>query len=437
MTPRPRLLFFVALAVPVLVASVWMPPLRQIGLLYNLVLVGVCLADCIVTLRLRRLRVEREVPDVLSVGTRNPVELHVHNSSNESITVELLDECPQPGESTGDDDMTLTVPPKQEKTASYRFAPHQRGRSEFPAVHLRCTSRFGFWTLIERRELSSPVRILPDVRAVYRYELMARKNRTEELGFKMHRLRGQGSDFERLRDYRRGDEMRQVDWKATARNQRLISREYNVERNQNIILAIDSGRSMLNESDGISYLDRVLNASIMLSYIALGQGDNVGFLAFSNRIERMVKPVRGKPAIQTMLQHTFDLDARREASDYTQAIEQLTRSYRKRSLIILLTHVVDEQHLDAICEALRAVRSPHLFLCVFLRDVGLATLAERIPETDIESFQNAAAAELLTAIDRRTSTLRDHGIMTLSSLPDHLTADVINGYLDVKARHLM
>lgn len=436
MTPRPRLLLLAASLLPVMIAAIWLPPLRHVSLLLNGLLVVVAAADRLASPAMSCLQVDREVSDVLSVGARNTVNLHIRNSASRPLDVEILDEFPQPGNVTGLP-LSVALPPGQERSVRYRFEPYRRGRCAFAAVHLRSVSRLGLWTLLERRELSTPVRILPDIGAVYRYELMARRNRLDELGLKLHRLRGQGSDFERLRDYRREDELRQIDWKATARHQRLISREFNIERNQNVLIAVDCGRSMLNESDQVTCLDHALNAAIMLTCIALGQGDNVGFLAFSSRIERSVRPVRGKPAIQTVLQQSFDLDARREASDYVLAVEQLTRRYRKRSLVILLTHAIDEQHLEAISQPLRAVRSPHLFLCVFLRDVGLSRMATAVPSSDLEAFQTAAAAELLTAIERGTAGLRDRGILTVSSLPDRLTADVINGYLDVKARHLM
>lgn len=436
MTPRPLLLWLTALALPVLLAGIWMPPLRQAALLFNLVLLAAAVADWRLTPSLKLLRVSREVSAVLSVGTQNPVLLMVRNLSSLPRTVELHDEPPQPGVVEGLP-LTLNLNSGQERSGRYTLLPHERGRTGFTAVHLRSPSRLGLWTFIERRELHSPVRILPDIRAVYRYDLMARKNRLAELGLKVYRLRGQGSEFERLREYRREDEPRQIDWKATSRTRQLISREFSVERNQNILVALDCGRSMLNESDGISYLDRALNAAIMLSYIALGQSDNVGFLAFSNRIERTVRPVRGKPAIQTLLQQSFDLEGRRETSDYGLAIEHLQRRFRKRSLVVLITHAIDEQHLETISQSLRGIRSPHLFLVVLLRDLGLSNLAGRIPETDVQAFQSAAAAELLTSIERKTLSLKTGGILTLSSLPDQLTADVINGYLDVKARHLM
>lgn len=419
-----------------MVAAVWSPGLRWVTLFYNVVIIGLATVDVLTTDRLVRLEIARELSDALSVGTRNPITLVVRNAGRRVARIELRDEFPQPG--LADPEISeATLQPKQQQEIRYFYTPQERGRRTFDAVYLRRSSGLGLWTLSQRRNLATEVRILPDIRAVTRYELMARQNRLEDVGIRMRRLRGQGSEFERLREYRRGDEMRQIDWKATSRQRELISREFNVEQNQNVLLAVDCGRSMLNESGGVSYLDRALNASIMLSYIALGQADNVGFLAFSSDVERSVKPVRGKPAIQTLLQHSFDLEAKRATADYSLAIDHISRRFRKRSLVIFVTHVIDEQHLDAICEPLQATRSQHLFLCVFLRDLGLTRLATRMPDTDLEAFQTAAAAELLVAIERKMSLLQQRGILTISTLPDQLTADVVNGYLSVKARSLI
>ncbi len=194
---------------------------------------------------------------------------------------------------------------------------------------------------------------------------------------------------------------------------------------------------MRNESDGISHLDFGLNAAIMLSYIALSQGDNVAFMAFSSRIERAVRPLRGKPGIQTIIRHTFDLEAREDASDYGLAVEDFMRWQRRRSLVILITHVMDEQHLDNITRYVRTLRSPHMLLCVFLHDVVLSSMAARVPDTDIEAFHVAAASELLAAQTRKVAELRDRGILVMESLPSQLSAQLINQYLDLKARHLM
>lgn len=436
MIPTKRLMGLVALAALPFVGSIFIPEIWTIGWMINLMIMLLSVVDLLITPSPTHLEIIREVSDVLSVGDTNPVTFRLQNQSKYALEVDLTDETPTPGESDGLP-LHLKLPPWKQVDARYTFQPHRRGNNQFGDVHLRYTSRLGLWKRQQQRPLSCPVRIYPNIRAVSRFELMTRLNRLEELGLKMHRLRGQGSEFERLREYRVEDEPRQIDWKATARHQNLISREYNVERNQNIMLMLDCGRSMKNESDGISYMDRSLNAAIMLSYIALGQGDNVSLMAFSNKMERYVKPLRGKPAVQTLIRSTFDIEAQPYAADYSMAVEQLMLRQRKRALVILMTHATDEQHLKTIGRYLRSYRSSHLVLVVFLRDDALETLAREVPESDADAFSSAGAAELLIAQSRQIAKLKESGIMVLESVPEELASQVINQYLDVKARQLM
>ncbi|MCZ6795706.1 MAG: DUF58 domain-containing protein [Planctomycetota bacterium] len=436
MTPRPKLLVLFALGGVLFAAGIFAPELASLGLVANLVLVAIAVADLLLTPSTRQIELERETSEVLSVGTENPVSLRAVNRSQHHLEVELTDEPPRPSRTEGLP-LRMELTPWKARSASYRLVPRRRGQNRFDAVHLRFASRLGLWTLMERRPLPLPVKIYPDISAVRRYDLLAVRNRLEEVGLKLFRIRGQGGEFERLREYRREDAIRHVDWKATAKYQRLISREYNVERNQNIVLLLDCGRSMRNETDGVSHLDRGLNATTILSYIALAQGDNVSLLAFSNRIERFVGPLRGKPAIQTIVRQMYDLEARWDVSDYGGACDELLRRQRKRALVILLTHTLDEQHLDSIGRYLRSLTHPHLMLCVFLRDLALWEMARRVPESDVEAYQIAAAAELLTVQARRFAELRDSGVLVLDALPSELSAVLVNQYIDLKARHLL
>lgn len=436
MSPRRRLLYLLSLGLLPLVLGLWFPGVSQLGIVFNFAVGAFAAIDLIMTARKSSIEITREVAGTLSVGAKNPVSLLVQNRSKEPIQLEICDDYPQPAE-VFDMPQSAKLGPWKEYEFQYLVKPHQRGRAEFSRVHFRYPSRFGLWWIRGERELVSEVNIYPDIRAVNEYELMAQKNRLSEMGLKMHRLRGQGSEFERLRDYRFEDELRHVDWKATAKHNRLISREFNVERNQNIVILLDSGRTMRNESDGISHLDRGLNAAIMLSYIALGQGDNVALTAFSSQIERATKAVRGKPGVQTIVRHTFDLEATPDVADYALAVEDMRRRHRKRSLVILITHVVDEQHLTSVGQYFRTLVSPHLVLCVFLRDPAMSRLANKVPVGDLESFHVAGAAEMLAAHTKQVAKLRESGVLVLETLPEHLTADVINQYLEVKARQLM
>jgi uncharacterized protein (DUF58 family) len=380
--------------------------------------------------------IHREISEVLSVGASNPATLTVRNRTGLTLAVTLHDD---PGPLCEVDRLpqSVTVGPGKEETIHYSVKPSRRGASEMPAVHLRFPTRLGLWTRHQIRPLPTPIRIYPDIRAVYRYELMARQNRLSEIGVRMVRMPGQGREFERLREFRYGDEIRQIDWKATARQRQLISREFNVERNQNIVIMVDCGRFMRNETDGISYLDRALNSAIMLSYIALGQGDNVSLLAFSNKIERFIRPVRGKPGIQSILRSTYDIQASQNVSDYSLALEYLTTVQRKRALIVLITFVTDELQLRVIGESLKLRSLPYLPLCVLLQDVGLRQMADRIPESDLDAYHTAAAAQVLTGQSHEAASLREAGIMLIDTPPDLLTERLINEYLSIKARNLM
>src|SRR5579863_2757825 len=344
--------------------------LHSLGVGLNLLILAAALLDLAVSPSLRRIDVEREMSDVMSVGARNAIRMWLTNRNRQEVKIDFQDEPPAPCATDGLP-FVMTLSPLKGRYRVYHVEPHHRGQASFGDIFLRSTSRFGFWTFFDQRPATRLVKVYPDIQAVHGIELLARRNRLAETGLKLSRLRGRGTEFDRLREYRREDEFRHIDWKATARQKQLISREYVVERNQNILIVLDCGRSMCNELGGISHLDRALNAAIVLSYIALRQGDNVGFLAVSNRAERWVRPVRGAGAIQTIIRHTYDIAPRYEASDYGLMVEELRRRFRKRSLVVLLTHALDELHLAAISQQVRQLRSPHLVLASFLRNVPL------------------------------------------------------------------
>jgi uncharacterized protein (DUF58 family) len=410
--------------------------LHVAGIALNFAILLVACVDLLLSSSLGRIELHRESADVMSVGARNAVRIWLTNRNARLVTVEFHDEPPLPC-STDGLPFEIAINPFRPTYRVYHVIPHHRGQNKFGDVYLRCRSRWGLWTLCDQRPMPQAVRIYPDIQAVHGMELLARKNRIAETGVKLSRLRGRGTEFERLRDYIREDEYRHIDWKATARHRRLISREYVVERNQNVLFLLDCGRSMCNAVDGISHLDRGLNAAIALSYVALRQGDNVGFLACSNKVERWVRPMRGTGAIQTLIRHTYDLEATYEASDYGLMVEELRHRFRKRSLVILLTHALDELHLKAISQHVRQLRTPHLVLGAFLRNVPLVQRLSTIPRTDVESFQVAAAAEMVLQQTHQIAELQRSGLLVLETPPDQLSAHLINQYLDIKARHLL
>ena len=436
MIPSRRLVMLAALlTVPLLLSSV-NRTIADIGLLLNVVLAAVAMLDLLISPGPEGVELRRVISEVLSVAASNPATMQVRNRSSFPLALTIHDDA-GPYCVVGGLPQTLRLGAGEESEVHYTVTPSRRGASEMPEVHLRFPTRLGLWTRQQVRPLKTPLRIYPDVRAVYRYELLARRNRLGEMGVRIMRMPGQGREFERLREYRHGDEIRRVDWKATSRHRQLISREFNVERNQSLVIMVDCGRFMRNEAGGVSFLDLALNSAIMLSHIALGQGDNVSMLAFSEKIERYVRPVRGKPGIQQILRSAYDLQASTAVSDYSLAFEYLTRVQRKRALVVLITFVTDELQWRVIGECLRRRSLPYLPLCVLLQDSGLRLMADEIPESDLGAYRTAAAAEILSGQAREAALLRESGVLLIDTPPELLTERLINGYLGAKSRNLM
>ncbi|MEQ8854414.1 DUF58 domain-containing protein [Gimesia sp.] len=436
MMPRLSLLFlFAAAMVPFALGTVW-PEAGQLGILVCLGVFLLSLVDLVVTPSLLAIEVNRDVNEVLSVGTPNSVKLWFINRGSVPLKIHVHDEPPMPCSYT-DLPFDIELFPNKHQYSIYHVEPHHRGKNRFRRVFLQMKSRLGLWTVYDERDIHQVVRIYPDIKAVHGVELMARRNRLAETGIKMSRLRGRGTEFDRLREYRRGDEFRSIDWKATSRHQELISREYVVEKNQNIIFLLDCGRSMCNADEGVTHFDRALNAAILLSYVALRQGDTVSLMACSNKVERWVPPVRGAGSIQKLIRQVYDLDPVYEASDYRLMSEQLQLRYRKRSLVVVLTHALDEVHLSHLSDALRMMRWPHLVLSAFLRNVPLQERMNAIPETDREAFQIAAAADIMATQTTQIAALQKSGLLILDTLPENLSVNLISRYLDIKARQLL
>ncbi len=433
MTPTRRLMFLVAAGIVPVTIGIWVSQAMIAGVLWNLALALVASVDALWSRRATRLSVERTAPDVLTTAAENEVQLTLRNATGKTVVVEVADDPPVDAIVHGLP-VTCVVTGNRATDAHYRVTPRRRGRVAFGAVHLRIASRLGLWWLHERHGVETPVRVYPDIGAVGRFELLALRNRLDEAGLRVFRLKGRGGEFDRLREYRREDEVRAIDWKATAKHRRAIAREYTTERNQNIVMLLDCGSSMLNETDGIPHLDHAIDAAIMLTHVALGQGDTVSLVAFSNRIERVVGPLRGRNAVGALVRGVYDLDARPVASDYDMALAELLTRQRKRALVVLITHTLDERHVEALGVYLRQLTTPHLLLCVFLRDHGLADLADRVPEHPNEAFETAAAATLLNAQTRAIKRLDQAGALVLEPLPSMLTPELVNRYLELKAK---
>ena len=382
------------------------------------------------------LEIKRSVRQVLSVGTGNSVSLSVRNSGSRAIRVELMDESPVDGV-IEPERIVLGIPARKTARTEYEFTPGRRGRFSFDAVRLRHSSLLGLWRVTRRIELSDEIQVYPNIEALRRFELLAQTNSLAELGIRATRMRGDGTEFERMRDYREGDEPRRVDWKTTARLGKLIVREMGQERNQNVLFMIDMGRMMRQTTDGLSHFDYALNTAIILGHIAQKKGDNIGALLFSDTVKKYVPLGRGRGAVDALVRAAYDLEPQPVATNYRRAFRHVMATVRRRSLLLMMTHLVPGEDQRLIRNYTQNLGRQHLPLCLFFKEPSLEEELEKVPATVSGAFHRAAAADLMLERMEGISRLRHGGVMALDSVPGEYSATAISQYLDIKARNLL
>ncbi|UQA59573.1 DUF58 domain-containing protein [Polyangium aurulentum] len=384
--------------------------------------------------------VERRVAHVLSIGRPNVVTLELRSSARRKLRVLVQDDLFSSAESE-DLPLSAELPARGRATLRYRLKPSRRGAHTLGAHHVRYASPLGLWIRQLRIADETQVKVYPDLEAVRAYELLARQDR-DPAGVRASRRRGGESEFERLREYRREDEYRSIDWKATARRKKVIAREYQLESDQNVVFMLDGGRLMTAESGGLSLFDHALNATLMLSHVASRGGDKVGMIAFAEEVKAYAPLAGGARATQKIVQAGYDLEPALVETSYASAFEQLHVRVKKRTLVVLFTQVVDDVASAELSKLLRGLLPRHLPLMVLLRDVDVDALVEgRTAETaalgGVAPYLRGAAAELSGFRDKLVRNLKQQGALVLDVAPEELTPALINRYLEIKARHLL
>jgi uncharacterized protein (DUF58 family) len=384
----------------------------------------------------RAFAVEREVGRSASLSKDHPVTLMAVNQSARPHFIWLRDDVP-PELRAEPEDFRLTLEPMSRTPLKYRLNSVRRGAFTLPKVHLRVRSRWGFWQRFFQYPLASVVHVYPDMKQLSEYSLLARKNRLNLLGVRRTRKIGQDNEFERLRDYTLDDNYKHIDWRSTARRQKLTVRDFQANQSQRVIFLIDCGRMMTNEAAGLSLLDHAFNAMLMLSYVALSRGDSVGLICFSDEIHHFIPPASGLKQMNRLLHACFDRFPRLVESRYDQAFLYLAAHCRKRSLVILVSSLIDEVNANQIERYLSTFVGKHLALGVLLRDRPLFDAVELINPQDGALYRAAAAADILAWRRQVLSDLEAKGVLSLDCFPEELTAPLVNRYLEIKARHLL
>ena len=377
---------------------------------------------------------ERRAPESVALGVWTDVSVEIENPSERPWRLEVFDKPPGNFDIDGLP-QTGVVPSGKRLVVDYRMRATNRGEHSFEETDIRLIGPLGLLRKTVSTGEGGTFRVLPNFKAVARYAMLAVADKIGQLGIRQVRRRGTGMEFSHLREYREGDLSRQIDWKATARHQKLISREYEDERNQHIVFMLDCGRRMRANDGDLSHFDRCLNATLLLTHVALKQGDSVAVSTFGGE-DIWIPRQKGPGGMNIVLNRLYDLEPTTEPSDFGQAARRLVTHQRRRSLVILLTNLYDQLD-EELLEAMSLLRQRHLVLVASLRE----QVVESITRRPIDQFDDA----LLTAaghdyLQKRNDTHREltsRNILLLDAVPRELSVQLVNRYIEVKREGLL
>jgi len=430
MLPSRRLILLVAAAAPIFLAGAIAPPFTAIGVLYLVALAGYAALDALLLPRRRHIGVRRVFPERLSLAAPTQVAWEVTSRLRRPARVELAEVLPLHLEADPAS-CACALGAGGEARPTARLTGNRRGKYLLAAIDVRVLPAGGLWHRQFRLDLPGEVHVYPNLVNLKRYELLVRRGQLQE-GIARLRQVGPGTDFESLRSYTADDEMARIDWKATARQSRLIVRNYQPEREQNVLVALDAGRATAGEFGGISRLDYFVNAALMLAYVVLRQGDWFSLVAFSDHVHSYLPPLRHLKNINQVARALYAVQPRLVESDYGGACRFLSLRSRKRSLVCLMSDVIDRDGSDVLIAYMARFARYHLPLAVVLADPDLHRLARQpLAETD-DVFAKAVGIDVLAAREEALAAMRHYGVMVLEADPLALTPHLIGRYLTIK-----
>lgn len=378
----------------------------------------------------------RSCSDRFSNGDENEVRITVENSLPTPVHVDIIDELPDIFQRR---DVRFPVELKrgEKREIVYRLHPVRRGVYHFGRIRLFVTSPLGLVTTRVTDGQPQEVKVYPSYLMLNQYELLAAHHNLTELGIKRVRRLGHHTEFEHIKEYVRGDDYRTINWKASARRHQIMVNTYQDERSQQVYSVIDKGRIMQSAFRGMTLLDYAINASLILSYVALRREDKVGLATFSNHFETFLPASQQAGQMQQLLESLYRQATDFGESDYSALSVHLNKHITKRSLLILYTNFDSVVGMERQLEALKFLSRKHVVLAVFFENASLTAFAERKPRHLSDYFDQTLADKFIAEKQHVVNLLQRHGIYALLTAPERLSVDVINRYLEMKARHVI
>ncbi len=383
------------------------------------------------------LEVDVKTPDIVARGRLFTVQITVHRMFFRTCESDVHHDVPYECD-----------PNLHEANSSWKglepwiveteFRIHTRGRYDFGSVWLRCKGRFGVLEAQRQFPRSDSIRVFPETYLESERLLKDAGARVELLDKVVReRQHGVGTEFESLTEFREGDDPRRIDWRSSSRHRRLIVRRHQIERHRDIVVIVDSGRLMAADHRGMTKLDAGIDAGLLIAKVALASGDRCGFALFDVDVRGYVPPRSGSPALKAIQERVYDIQTRWMESDFSQMFATLQQRQPKRSLIVVISDILDMQTTERFRSSLQQLTKRHIVLFAALKTPLLHAVMEEPPENLQTAWKSALAYRLLDQRDEALESLRKSGVYVLDVLPENLGAKLINDFLELRSRNLL
>jgi uncharacterized protein (DUF58 family) len=419
-------LVFVYFAYP---AGLWLP------LAADAALVIAAVIDFLAAASFDKVRVQRPVPYPLVVDRSNNIELEITNISGGPLRLIVHDDVP---DRCIVDHPNCCVNAREGSGTkiAYKLTPLDRGDGEFGNIHFWFPGPLGLVWKHGESPAAATVKLYPGLALIERHRIKVWRESSDHLVRAM-RQKGQGTEFDSLREYTTGDDPRLIHWGATARKAKLIVRRNRIERSQNVFLALDAGRMMTARVLGKTKFDHGLNAALLLAYGALELGDMVGIMVVAQDVMCFLPPSKASSQFGRILDATYNLEPRMEEPRFYRALSDVSLKLRRRSLVVVFTDLIDERASEGLKRYSLGLLPRHLPLVVAMWDTEVVRVAEKAPETKYELYQQAVASETLERRDRLLARLSSVGVLALDCAPDQISGMALDRYLAIKAKNLL
>jgi uncharacterized protein (DUF58 family) len=428
-----RGLLLILLAAPMIGASTWAPNLKWVALIYILLCLVIYALDWYLARSISRFEIERLHDTKLSLGADNLIKIQIKNLERQASAIWVRDEAP---EAFKVDQRILSgqMAARGDWEGGYHVFPTNRGNYRFGNINLRWQGPLKLITRQGKLETETTVKVYPNLLNLRRYDLLLRRNRLQEMGLRHTRMYGEGTEYERLREYLPDDEYRRINWKATARRHFPVTTEFQTERSQNIIAVLDTGRMMRSPVAQISKLDYVVNAVLFLGYVATGKGDKVGLMTFADEVVNYLGPKQGRGQFYRMLELLYAVSPQPVEPNYHRALSYMASKHRKRSLVVIFTDLGSSTGINSLISHTATLSRNNLVLVVTISHPEIHTTARQGISDSLSVYQRAVATQLLDERQIRIDNLRRNGVLTLDVPANELSTAVINQYLELKGK---